>query len=117
MKSCDLLTERYLGLTGVIMRLAYEQDEFTTCMNALKTVCFGTQNIVLHRRDIVNKTAPFGALLSPAVQALFDSELMKLLAESPYRVFNQACESEDCAFCDFGFGSRPGVSHGPFERL
>jgi hypothetical protein len=97
MKSCDVATERYLGLTGVIMRLAYEQDEFTSCISALKMACFGTQNIVLHRRDIVNKTTPFEALLNPAIQVQFDSELMKLPAESPYRVFTAVLDKKEHA--------------------
>ena len=53
MKSCDKPTEQYLGVTGVIIRLEYEEHELTAALNQFKTAIFGSINIVLHRRDIL----------------------------------------------------------------
>lgn len=74
MKSCLKPTEQYLGVTGVIVRLDYEQGALTTSMNQIKTTCFGNTNVVLHRRDIIDRKPPFHVLSNPQIQKQFDGE-------------------------------------------
>jgi integrase len=74
---------RYLGLTGVIMRLEYESKEFTEALNSIKTSIFGTANFVLHRREMLDARAPFEALQDASVRKQFDE---RLLAEGPGRM-------------------------------
>lgn len=73
MKSCDKPTEQYLGVTGVIIRLEYEQHELTAALNQFKTAIFGSINIVLHRRDIIDRKPPFDPLKNAHTQQQFDT--------------------------------------------
>src|SRR6185295_6372999 len=42
--------------------------------------------IVFHRKELVNKKAPFEALLDPAVEAAFNTELLQRLRQWNYTV-------------------------------
>jgi hypothetical protein len=90
MKSCDKPTEQYLCVTGAIMQLAYEQGPLTESMSAIKTATFGATDIVLHRRDIVERNPPFHVLKNANTQEPFDAALMKLLEEADYQVFTRS---------------------------
>jgi hypothetical protein len=79
--------ERYLCLVGVILNLDYSMGEFADSMNALKMEIFGTNNVVLHRRELIDKTpAPYDKLTDPAVKQRFDSLLIDLIAKAKYTV-------------------------------
>ncbi len=69
MRFTDHPNERYLSLTGAIMRISNEAERFTDDLNKLKIDAFGDTSVVLHRTDIVRKTAPFECLKDPALCA------------------------------------------------
>ncbi len=97
MKSCHTPTEQYLGVTGVIMDLDYEQGAFTTGLNQLKLSCFGNTGIVLHRRDILDCNPPFQGLKVAATRQQFDDLLMQMLTNAQYRVFTAVMDKKEHA--------------------
>lgn len=86
MKSAEHPNERYLSLTGVIMKIGYESADFAESLKKLKHDIFGTTDIVLHRTDIVYKRPPFEALRDNDVEARFNRSALDLIANSSYRV-------------------------------
>jgi hypothetical protein len=86
LKSSDQPSERYLGLTGVIMWAEYEASDFTNALNDIKTDIFGTTGIVLHRRDIIDAKAPFDALKDEVARQQFDEALLELVRSATYKV-------------------------------
>jgi Protein of unknown function (DUF3800) len=84
---CELPGEQYLGLTGVIMDVGYEQGDFAVRMNRLKREIFQTENVILHRREIMNRVPPpFDRLNCNATRATFDQGCMRLVENSNYTV-------------------------------
>lgn len=95
MKSCDRATEQYLGLSGFIVRLEYEQHELTAMLNQLKMDTFGNDVVILHRRDIIDRKPPFDILRDPKTKQLFDTNLMQLIAQATYRVFTTVIDKKE----------------------
>jgi hypothetical protein len=95
MRSCQKPTEQYLGVTGVIIRLDYEQGELTTLLNQIKMSTFGNAKVVLHRRDIIDRKPPFHVLKNHVTQEQFDTALMQLLAQATYRVFTAIIDKKE----------------------
>lgn len=95
LKSSEHPNERYLGLTGVIMRLEYESGEFTNNLNKLKEDIFGTRNIVLHRKEIVGAVAPFECLRDENIRSRFNTQFLPLLSESTFRVFSVIIDKKE----------------------
>jgi uncharacterized protein DUF3800 len=86
---------QYLGLTGIIMRLEYERGAFTDKLNAIKKATFGTSDVVLHRREIIDAEPPFHALRDPHIRQTFDTAILDLLSESTYRVFTVVIDKKE----------------------
>lgn len=81
--------ERYLCLVGVILDLEYSMTEFSDAVNAIKLEIFGTRDVVLHRRELIDKKpAPYDKLSDPAVKERFDSLLLRLIENSRYTVIS-----------------------------
>jgi hypothetical protein len=95
LKSSSHPNEQYLGLTGVIMPLAYEMGEFTENLNALKNDVFGTDSIVLDRKELLVGKAPFECLLDENKRAQFDALFLDLLSDSKYRVFSVVIDKKE----------------------
>lgn len=95
LKSSDDPNERYLGLTGIIMPREYESAEFADRLNAIKREVFGTQEIVLHRRELLNGEPPFDKLKDRALRTQFDDLVLGLLEESKYRVFTVIIDKKE----------------------
>ncbi|HET6143874.1 MAG TPA: DUF3800 domain-containing protein [Candidatus Acidoferrales bacterium] len=95
MKSCRHPTEQYLGVTGVILRLDYEQAALTESLDNLKLTCFGDAKVILHRRDIIDRIGPFAILKRVEVQQQFDASLTELLTEASYRVFTSVIDKKE----------------------
>lgn len=77
------------------MRLDYEQHELTAQLNQIKLNIFGTSDVVLHRREIMDGTAPFHVLNDPQVRGQFDDALMQLLDSGIYRVFTVVIDKKE----------------------
>jgi len=96
MKSSSDPNERYLGLTGVILHLDYEQKEFSERLNSLKTAVFGRCDFCLHRREIIyRKPEPFTILKDPDKRQLFDQQVLVLMEEGKYRVFTVVIDKRE----------------------
>ncbi len=87
MKSSDDPNQRYLGLTGVIMRASFAEGTFTTRLAAIKQEIFGRSDFSLHRREILDaRTEPFIVLRDRTLREKFDAALLDLIETSMYRV-------------------------------
>lgn len=96
MKSSSDPNERYLGLTGVIMRVSYADGQFAVALNEIKHQIFGRNDFCLHRREILNrKPEPFTMLAEPAKRQQFDSLILALMEHSKYRVFTVVIDKRE----------------------
>jgi hypothetical protein len=73
--------QRYLSLTGIAIRQDLHDAETTARLSALKKAVFQTQNIVLHRREIIGAKAEFGVLKDAAVRKQFDDGFAKIVSD------------------------------------
>jgi hypothetical protein len=78
--------ERFLSLTGVIVRLEYHDFTFTQQINQMKCAVFGRDSVVLHRREISRREPPFEALREDHIRRRFDSRMLDLYGELDYSV-------------------------------
>jgi hypothetical protein len=84
-----LPNERYLSLTGVIIRLDHVRDAVAPEMERLKERYFDSHPddpLVLHRKELVNKRPPFAALRDPTIEVAFNCDLLQLLKDLDYTV-------------------------------
>jgi len=96
MKSSSDPNERYLGLTGVIMDIAYSEGDFTNTLNGIKAEVFGRSDFSLHRREILNrKPEPFTTLREEAKRDQFDGLILGLMEESKYRIFTVVIDKKE----------------------
>jgi hypothetical protein len=87
MKHSDDPNQRYLGLTGVIMRLGYAEGQFTQALDTIKKRIFGRSDLALHRREIIDADSPpFDLLKDRETRTAFDSALLELIDKASYRV-------------------------------
>jgi hypothetical protein len=72
-------SERFLSLTGIITKLHGHDHVITPEIEKLKRDLFHhdpfTNPVILHRKEIVRKERPFGALQDPAVNAEWEKTL------------------------------------------
>jgi hypothetical protein len=62
--------QRYLSLTGLVFRQDTHDTRFTARVSAFKREIFGTPDVFLHRRDIINRTGIFAVLDDQALRAI-----------------------------------------------
>jgi hypothetical protein len=89
LESSDNPNHRFLSLTGVILELDYVKTTVQPQLEALKNRFFHPHPddpLIFHRKEMVNRRAPFEALLNPVVRDEFDRELLRLLAAWDYVV-------------------------------
>ncbi|MGB7101181.1 MAG: DUF3800 domain-containing protein [Xanthobacteraceae bacterium] len=79
---------RYLSLSGVAMDQDYARDHATPALNTLKAILKHDpdRQVILHRKDIMNKRGVFGCLSDAAICAAFDAGMEKFLTEMQYTV-------------------------------
>jgi hypothetical protein len=95
MRSSADPNHQYLGLTGVIMRLEHESGPITGALDAIKAAIFGTPNIVLHRREMMDAKPPFQTLQDPVVRGRLDALLLHLFSNTTYRVFTVVIDKKE----------------------
>jgi len=79
---------RFLSLTGVIAGLDHVRMRIHPEMEALKIKHFGSHPddpIILHRKEIVNRSHPFQVLRNQNIEAAFNEDLLILLRKWDYR--------------------------------
>jgi hypothetical protein len=81
-------SERYLSLTGIITKTSGHEKRITPEIEALKSDLFGhdppRKTVVLHRREIVRREPPFGALQDFATNAEWERRILALIEGLPY---------------------------------
>lgn len=77
--------EQFLSLTGVVLDLDGAHLTLTEQMNTLKKAAFGTDAVVLHRREIIDKKPPpFDALANNEVREAFTQGLLQMVNDADY---------------------------------
>lgn len=87
--------ERYLSLTGVVIRQDYHDRYTTRRLNRLKREIFKNEAIVLHRRDIMRKEGAFSALRNDQLRKEFDARFAAMIAEIPARAFTVSIDKKE----------------------
>jgi hypothetical protein len=80
---------RYLALVGCWFKQGSEYIGFQRALEDLKQEHFPhspDEPLILHRRDIVNRSGPFWRLRDPARKAAFDDDLCALIAAGEFTV-------------------------------
>jgi hypothetical protein len=69
----------YLSLTALAIRQDLHDANTTAQLNALKKTVFKTENIVLHRREIIGAKGTFSVLKDAAVRKQFDDGFAQIV--------------------------------------
>lgn len=86
--------QRYPSLTGVVFRQVVHDTTFTTRLSALKRRIFNTTDVVLHRREIIDRDGVFAALEDDAVRADFDAQFLELIGYLPGPAFTVSIDKQ-----------------------
>ena len=89
LKSSDDPNHRYLSLTGVIIELDYAKTVLHPDIENLKIEFFDAhpdEQVVLHRKEILNKRPPFNNLNDPVLEKTFNQKLLELLTKWEYKI-------------------------------
>lgn len=86
--------QRYLSLTGLVFRQDVHDSTFTTRLSALKRRVFDTTEIILHRREIIDRDGVFSVLEDDAVRANFDAEILNLIGYLPGPAFTVSIDKQ-----------------------
>lgn len=81
--------QRYLSLTGIIIKLEYVEEHLYPDIENLKRKYFNSHPddpVIFHRKELVNKKPPFSALQDLDTAKSFDKELLRLLTRWEYIV-------------------------------
>lgn len=76
--------ERYLSITGIVLRQDIHDNYVSKRLAALKADIFGhseTSPVILHRREIVRREGPFSVLKSAHARQEFDARLGAIISE------------------------------------
>ncbi len=90
--------DRYLTLTGVIICLEDYRNIVVPKINQFKNDIFGSQSdkpIILHRDEIIRKQGNFSILFSKEEQVRFDTCLLDLYKNLPYRVISVSIDKHN----------------------
>lgn len=80
---------RYLSLTGLIFDLAYVEERVFPDVERLKRRYFKSHPddpVILHRKELVNREAPFDSLRDSNLEQSFNADILHLLHDLEYTV-------------------------------
>lgn len=89
--SSDDPNHRFLGLTGIIMKMDYVRDVFQPKLEKLKRYFFYSHPddpIILHRKELMNKAYPFKILQDSAMESKFNKAILSLIEGSDFTVIS-----------------------------
>src|SRR5882757_9653034 len=86
--------QRYLSLTGLVFRQDVHDTTFTTRLSALKRRVFDTTEVILHRREIIDRDGIFSVLEDEAIRANFDAEILNLVGYLPGPAFTVSIDKQ-----------------------
>jgi uncharacterized protein DUF3800 len=87
--------QRYLSVTGLVFRQDAHDSTFTARVSAFKRRIFNDPNVVLHRREIMDRVGPFAALDDETLRAEFDSQFADLIEYLPGPAFTVSIDKEE----------------------
>jgi hypothetical protein len=89
--------QRYLSLTGIVLRQDIHDRYTTRRLTRLKADIFdhAHKSIVLHRREQMSRAGVFAALNDDHLRAEFDARFAALVAEVPAPVFTVSIDKQD----------------------
>jgi hypothetical protein len=83
MKNVDDPASRYLGLTGVVIRLDRHDGSMSVALDALKEKHFPSHRpdkpVILHRVDLMRREGPFGVLKDPIRAGAWERDVLLFL--------------------------------------
>ncbi len=94
---------KYLSLTGVIIHLDHVEAQATPNMNAIKERFFPLSAfdpddrlgpVIFHRKEIIGRKGRFGALNDPTIQSAFNTDILRYLAATDYKVITVVLNKE-----------------------
>ena len=89
----------FLSLTGVIADLAHVAEVIVPEMEQLKAEFFWRDPdeapLILHRKEIVNKSPPFERLRDASLREQFDDRLVELMVRWQYQVITVCIDKQD----------------------
>jgi hypothetical protein len=96
MSHADDERHRYLSLSGVAMDQDYARDRATPALNALKAILKHDpdQQVILHRKDIMNKRGVFKCLGDAAICEAFDAGMVKFFTEIEYALITVVIDKQ-----------------------
>ena len=86
--------QRYLSVTGVVFRQDVHDTTFMTRLSAFKRRIFNTPDVILHRREIMDRTGIFAVLDDDAVRAEFDAQFANLVERLPGPAFTVSIDKQ-----------------------
>jgi hypothetical protein len=87
--------QRYLSLTGLVIRQDDHDGDKTRQLDDLKKDVFGHTNIVLHRREIIDAKGDFACLSDKPTRAKFDAGFLALIGRLSRPVFTVSIDKEE----------------------
>jgi len=89
--------ERYLSLTGIVIRQDFHDKYTTKRLNRLKQDIWGPggDKIVLHRRCIMKREREFSVFNNPFIRKEFDTRIASLIAEVPDLGFTVSIDKKE----------------------
>jgi hypothetical protein len=88
-ENLDLLPRRYLGILGCFVDSDYYRQTFQLDFEQLKQKFFPhspDEPLILHRREIIDKSGPFWRLRDTEVKENFNNDLLKFFSAADYKV-------------------------------
>jgi hypothetical protein len=94
LRSSNSPNERYLALTGVIADQALYGSGIDSEFNRIKRQYFLSENVILHRRDILDRKNAFSVLKDEAVNVAFSDDLIDTIKRLEYAVITVAIDKK-----------------------
>lgn len=87
--------QRYLSLTGVVFRQDVHNSTFTVRLAALRRRIFNTTDVILHRREIIDREGIFSIFEDDAVRQDFDAQFLELVGRLPGPAFTVSIDKQE----------------------
>ena len=97
--------KRYLGLTGCIIESGENEVRFVQNLNELKQKHFFSSQVILHRKDIINKSGPFWRLRDVQKEQEFNNDILSFLKDQRYVIITVVLDklSHILSYCKFAY--------------
>jgi len=92
----EKIDKRYLGLTGCILKLGYYREAFGPTIESFKKDFFDPdERVILHAKDIMQKSGPYHVLQNEDVRERFNAGLLDIIANAQYTVINVVLDKKN----------------------